>query len=630
MPRRTVVVMRWTRRRRGFVLAAAVIGLSAVVAGGAPVAGQAAAAPSIVSTALELVSLDDNGEQPFYVRRDSTAISPNGRYVAFTTGGRGVHGVPTNESVAVRDRQGATTISHDSTVVGRRMQIAAVDDRGNVVVTTSVDLTLDGAPRSATGEHHYLVALDGSATRVTELNAAEAVTPALADDGTVLVVGDLDGDGSSPELGAWTAAGLVRVDGACGTRSCTAIGADAAGEVYSAVASVEGAGVVADLQVVNRIVAGSSDGPTVGVAVGVAGGSEAPLLSWDGRIVAWIPNPGDRAYVQDLTSGRSVSIELGDTPTQLLDFTNDGQLLLIERGDDPSSSVGELVDLGTLDRITVGPANLAQGVGLDAFGTALLWGDQANINSRLFVESIERACDVATGWRSGDDELMVCADGNARGIFDGIAVGSPSWITDTTTAGVLVSPPTDDAPGAFHVVTSGGELTDSLDRTLPDAAGPNLAAPIVDAIGDATGFDYWLIGSDGGVFAVPQGSGYFGSAGDIALREPIVAGMVTPSRQGYWLVASDGGVFSFGDAGFFGSTGAIDLVSPIVAGVPTPSGQGYWLVASDGGVFAFGDAPFLGSGVGRLVQGETVVDGGPLGPGHWLLTNTGRWIDLAA
>jgi len=28
----------------------------------------------------------------------------------------------------------------------------------------------------------------------------------------------------------------------------------------------------------------------------------------------------------------------------------------------------------------------------------------------------------------------------------------------------------------------------------------------------------------------------------------------TPDRRGYWLVASDGGVFAYGDAGFYGST----------------------------------------------------------------------------
>jgi hypothetical protein len=67
------------------------------------------------------------------------------------------------------------------------------------------------------------------------------------------------------------------------------------------------------------------------------------------------------------------------------------------------------------------------------------------------------------------------------------------------------------------------------------------------------------------------------------------------SAAGYWLVASDGGIFAFGDASFFGSTGAQILNRPIVGMAPTPDGRGYWLVASDGGIFAFGDAGFFGS-----------------------------------
>ncbi|MGH2687784.1 MAG: hypothetical protein ACRDKW_03115, partial [Actinomycetota bacterium] len=76
----------------------------------------------------------------------------------------------------------------------------------------------------------------------------------------------------------------------------------------------------------------------------------------------------------------------------------------------------------------------------------------------------------------------------------------------------------------------------------------------------------------------------------------------------YWMVASDGGVFAFGDAGFHGSTGAIALARPIVGMAPTPSGLGYWMVASDGGVFAFGDAPFPGS-AGSLGLTKPIVAG---------------------
>ena len=80
-----------------------------------------------------------------------------------------------------------------------------------------------------------------------------------------------------------------------------------------------------------------------------------------------------------------------------------------------------------------------------------------------------------------------------------------------------------------------------------------------------------------------------------ALNKPIVGMAGTPSGGGYWLVASDGGIFAFGDAGFHGSTGAIRLNSPIVGMAATPDGGGYWLVARDGGIFAFGDAGFHGS-----------------------------------
>ena len=69
----------------------------------------------------------------------------------------------------------------------------------------------------------------------------------------------------------------------------------------------------------------------------------------------------------------------------------------------------------------------------------------------------------------------------------------------------------------------------------------------------------------------------------------------TPSGNGYWLVATDGGIFAYGDAGFYGSLGGTPLNSPITGMVPTPTSNGYWLVASDGGIFAFGDAEFFGS-----------------------------------
>jgi len=80
----------------------------------------------------------------------------------------------------------------------------------------------------------------------------------------------------------------------------------------------------------------------------------------------------------------------------------------------------------------------------------------------------------------------------------------------------------------------------------------------------------------------------------------------TPDGGGYWLVASDGGVFAFGDASFAGSMGGLPLDAPVVGIAPAPDGRGYWLAASDGGVFAFGSAPYVGSMGGKPMAAPVV------------------------
>jgi hypothetical protein len=97
--------------------------------------------------------------------------------------------------------------------------------------------------------------------------------------------------------------------------------------------------------------------------------------------------------------------------------------------------------------------------------------------------------------------------------------------------------------------------------------------------------------------------------GNQVLNKPVVGMAATPTGQGYWMVASDGGIFAFGDAPFYGSMGGQPLNQPIVgmaapiaappAGSAPPTTDqttlpGYWLVATDGGLFAF-DTPFFGS-----------------------------------
>ena len=228
------------------------------------------------------------------------------------------------------------------------------------------------------------------------------------------------------------------------------------------------------------------------------------------------------------------------------------------------------------------------------------------------------------GSHDGDMPLLYAnADGTA----------SASFRTDNFTVAQLL-----DADGSAVMVHAAADnyanipARYSSDTPItPGATGPDTATLTTGDSGarqrcgvvQRTGEGYWLVASDGGVFAFGDAK-FFGSAGGIRLNRPVNGISATPSSQGYWIVASDGGIFAFGDAEFKGSTGAITLNAPIVGMASTPTGEGYWLVASDGGVFAFGDAAFHGStGDIRLNSPIVSITATPSGGGYWIVAADG-------
>jgi hypothetical protein len=88
------------------------------------------------------------------------------------------------------------------------------------------------------------------------------------------------------------------------------------------------------------------------------------------------------------------------------------------------------------------------------------------------------------------------------------------------------------------------------------------------------------------------------------LNRPVNGLVPTATNRGYWLVASDGGIFAFGDADFHGSMGGTPLNKPIVGMVRY--GDGYLMVGSDGGIFDFSNKPFLGSLAGETLPAPIV------------------------
>ncbi|MCA1842129.1 MAG: hypothetical protein LC792_02865 [Actinobacteria bacterium] len=180
-----------------------------------------------------------------------------------------------------------------------------------------------------------------------------------------------------------------------------------------------------------------------------------------------------------------------------------------------------------------------------------------------------------------------------------------------------------DPAGYWVVGSDGGVYAYGAAPFRGSTGAMKLNKPIVGMGSTPSGAGYWLVASDGGIFSFGDAA-FRGSTGAINLNKPIVGMASTPSGAGYWLVASDGGIFAFGDAVFKGSTGAMTLNKPIVGMAPTRSGKGYWLVASDGGIFAFGDAAFAGStGNLKLVRPITGMAATPGGGGYWMTASDG-------
>ena len=149
----------------------------------------------------------------------------------------------------------------------------------------------------------------------------------------------------------------------------------------------------------------------------------------------------------------------------------------------------------------------------------------------------------------------------------------------------------------------------------------HLQRPIVGIVPTANHGGYWLDASDGGVFAYGN-TQYYGSVPGLglhpagsglpnSLNAPIVGMVPSIDDGGYFMVASDGGVFAFGDAYFAGSCHSIGGCSgSAVAVMPDATGGGYWLVTSTGNVYTFGDAPYFGSpGHGTVTAAVPTPDG---------------------
>ena len=188
--------------------------------------------------------------------------------------------------------------------------------------------------------------------------------------------------------------------------------------------------------------------------------------------------------------------------------------------------------------------------------------------------------------------------------------------------------------GYWLVGSDGGIFTFGSAQFYGSTGSLNLQRPVVGMTPTGTRGGYWLVASDGGIFSFGN-AGYFGSipglgiapAGASAtakkLNAPVVGMVPSSDDGGYFMVASDGGVFAFGDAKFEGSCPGIGGCSgPAVAVVPDATGNGYWLVTATGNVYTFGDASYYGAPGPQSTPVTSAVRTAD-GKGYWILFANG-------
>jgi hypothetical protein len=186
--------------------------------------------------------------------------------------------------------------------------------------------------------------------------------------------------------------------------------------------------------------------------------------------------------------------------------------------------------------------------------------------------------------------------------------------------------------GYWLVGSDGGIFSFGQAQFYGSTGSLHLQRPVVGIVPTADHGGYWLDASDGGVFSYGDTQFYgsipglglhpAGSGVPNSLNAPIVGMVPSHNDGGYFMVASDGGVFAFGDAHFAGSCPGIGGCSgSAVAVMPDASGNGYWLVTSTGHIYTFGDAPYFGApGQGTVTSAVATPDG----QGYWILLADGQ------
>jgi hypothetical protein len=320
----------------------------------------------------------------------------------------------------------------------------------------------------------------------------------------------------------------------------------------------------------------------------------------------------------------------GNVPT-LITMENSHDVIAYPTGSDSTQLTAHYGQPASQTSITASPSSVKLGnsVTYSASVTTGVEGMPTPSGSVSFSAGSKVLCTATLSNGSGACSAATAPAGTdtISGTYSGSSVFSGS--TGSTT--VVVNGPL--GHGYWLVGSDGGIFTFGAAQFYGSTGSLRLQRPVVGIVPTGDEGGYWLDASDGGVFSYgdtqfdgsipglginPSGSGLPHS-----LDAPIVGMVPSADDGGYFMVGSDGGVFAFGDAKFAGSCPGIGGCSgAAVAVMPDATGNGYWVVTATGHVYTFGDAPYFGAPGPQSVP-VTSAARSPNGNGYMILFANG-------
>ncbi len=249
--------------------------------------------------------------------------------------------------------------------------------------------------------------------------------------------------------------------------------------------------------------------------------------------------------------------------------------------------------------------------GIFSFGAAQFFGSTGALHLQRPVVGIVPTADRNGYWLDASDGgIFAFGDSNFYGSIPGLGLHpAGSGLPNSLNAPVVGMVPSSDGGGYFMVASDGGVFAFGdahFAGSCPGIGGCSGAA--VAVMPDASGAGYWLVTQTGRVYTFGDAP-YFGAPGPQSV--PVTSAVRTPDGRGYWILFANGAISAYGDAGTYGSpVGQFGGFNPATAIYTTSDGGGYWVAAANGSVVAYGDAPNDGSMAGTGLNGAIIAASG--------------------